>query len=64
MTITLTPEVQDRIQRKIESGHYPDAEAVIVKALAALAALEAEEQARFEQDTRPRPSRPQQQPGH
>lgn len=44
MTITLTPEVQDQIQHGVESGLYPDAEAVIVKALEA---LDLEEQARF-----------------
>ncbi len=44
MTIVLTPEVEAQIRGRIESGRYPDAEAVIVKALAA---LEAEEQARF-----------------
>ena len=44
MTITLTPEVQAQIQRRIESGQYPDAEAIIVKALEA---LETQEQDRF-----------------
>ena len=47
MTITLPPEVHAQIQHKIESGRYPDAEAVIVKALEALDALDAQEQARF-----------------
>ena len=45
MSITLPPEVHAQIRNRIESGRYPDAEAVIVKALEA---LEAEEHARFE----------------
>src|SRR5687768_5228792 len=45
MTITLPPEVHAQIQHRIESGRYPDAEAVIVKALEA---LEAQEQAQFQ----------------
>ena len=44
MSITLTPEVEAQIRDRIESGQYQDAEAVIVKALAA---LKAQEQARF-----------------
>ena len=44
MTIVLTPEVEAQIRDRIERGHYPDADTVIVKALAA---LDAQEQARF-----------------
>jgi putative addiction module CopG family antidote len=44
LTITLTPQVEHRIRDLIESGHYPDADAVIQKALQALAE---QEHARF-----------------
>jgi putative addiction module CopG family antidote len=44
MSVTLTPDVEQKIRHWIETGRYPDADAVIEKALQA---LEAEEQARF-----------------
>ena len=44
MSITLPPKVQDQIRHRIESGQYPDAEAVIIKAFEA---LEAQEQTRL-----------------
>ena len=44
MSMTLTPQVEERIRHWIETGQYPDADALIVKALDA---LEAQEQARF-----------------
>ena len=40
MRITLTPEVQAQIQDRIERGRYPNADAVIVKALEVLDAQE------------------------
>ena len=44
MSVTLTPQVEDRIRHWIERGPYPDADTVILKALEA---LEAQERARF-----------------
>jgi putative addiction module CopG family antidote len=44
MSVTLTPRVEQRIRHRVESGQYPDADAVIDKTLDA---LEAQEQARF-----------------
>ncbi|HEY7034002.1 MAG TPA: type II toxin-antitoxin system ParD family antitoxin [Thermomicrobiales bacterium] len=44
MSVTLTPQTEERIRHWIETGRYPDAEAVIDRALEA---LEHEEQARF-----------------
>lgn len=44
MTVTLTPELEERIRHWIETGRYPDAGAVIDKALQA---LEDQEHARF-----------------
>jgi len=36
LTITLTPQVEHRIRDLIESGHYPDADAVLNDALGLL----------------------------
>ena len=44
MSVPLTPHAESRIRELVESGHYPDAAAVIDKALEA---LDAQEQARF-----------------
>jgi putative addiction module CopG family antidote len=44
MSVTLTPEVEDRIRHWMDSGQYPDAGSLILKALEA---LEAQEEARF-----------------
>lgn len=44
MSVTLTPEIEARIQPWIETGRYPDADAVVAKALEA---LEAQERAQF-----------------
>ncbi len=44
MSVTLTPRLEERIRHWIENGRYPDAEAVIDKALEA---LEDQEQAQF-----------------
>jgi len=44
MSVTLNPETEARIRRWIDNGRYPDADAVVDKALEA---LQAEEQARF-----------------
>jgi putative addiction module CopG family antidote len=44
MSVTLPPRLEERIRHWIENGRYPDAEAVIDKALEA---LEDQEQARF-----------------
>ena len=44
MSVTLTVELEERIQHWIETGRYPDAEAVVEKALEA---LEEQEQGRF-----------------
>ncbi|MCC6792993.1 MAG: type II toxin-antitoxin system ParD family antitoxin [Thermomicrobiales bacterium] len=40
MSVTLTPEAENRIRDLVESGHYPDAATVIDKALEALEAQE------------------------
>ena len=40
MRVTPTPRIEPTIQHFIESGQYPDAEAVIDQALQALAAQE------------------------
>jgi putative addiction module CopG family antidote len=44
MGVTLTPQAESHIRDLVESGHYPNAAAVIDKALEA---LDAQEQARF-----------------
>ena len=44
MSVTLTLQLEERIQHWIETGRYPDAEAVVEKALEA---LEEQEQGRF-----------------
>ena len=44
MSMTLTPQVENRIRDWIKTGQYPDADAVIDKALQA---LEEQEQTRF-----------------
>ncbi|HKG25876.1 MAG TPA: type II toxin-antitoxin system ParD family antitoxin [Thermomicrobiales bacterium] len=44
MSVTLAPEVQDRIRSWIDSGQYPDADTVV---LDALQLLEERNQARF-----------------
>jgi putative addiction module CopG family antidote len=44
MSVTLTPKVEEQIRHWIDGGRYPDAEAVILKALEA---LEDQEQSRF-----------------
>jgi putative addiction module CopG family antidote len=44
MSVTLAPEVEDRIRCWIDSGRYPDANAVLVDALEL---LEERNQARF-----------------
>jgi putative addiction module CopG family antidote len=44
MSVTLTPEAESRIRDLVESGRYPDAAAVVDKALEA---LDAQEQAQF-----------------
>jgi putative addiction module CopG family antidote len=44
MSVTLPPEIEARVRQWIETGRYPDADAVIDKALKA---LEDQEQARF-----------------
>jgi putative addiction module CopG family antidote len=44
MSLTLTPEVEEQIRHWIETGRYPDADAVVLQALQA---LEVQEQARF-----------------
>jgi putative addiction module CopG family antidote len=44
MSINLTPQVEQRIRDWVENGPYPDADAVVDKALQA---LEAQEQAKF-----------------
>lgn len=36
MSITLTPRIEDQIQSWVESGHYPDADAVLSDALSLL----------------------------
>jgi putative addiction module CopG family antidote len=44
MSVTVTPETEEQIRHWIDTGRYPDADAVIHRALAA---LEAQEHARF-----------------
>lgn len=44
MSINLTPQVEQRIRDWIENGPYPDADAVVEKALQA---LEEQQQAKF-----------------
>ncbi len=44
MSVTLSPEVEEQIRRWIDTGRYPDPDAVIARALEA---LEAQERARF-----------------
>ena len=44
MSITLTPDIEDRIRAWIDTGHFPDADAVVAKALRA---LEDQAQAQF-----------------
>jgi putative addiction module CopG family antidote len=44
MAVTLTPKIEEQIRQWIDSGRYPDADAVTLKALEALGA---QEQARF-----------------
>jgi putative addiction module CopG family antidote len=44
MSVTLTPQAESRIRDLVESGRYPDAAAVVDKALDA---LDAQEQAQF-----------------
>jgi putative addiction module CopG family antidote len=44
MSVILTPKVEERLQFWIETGQFPDADAVILKALEA---LEEREQERF-----------------
>jgi len=44
MSVTLTPEVEEQIRHWIDGERYPNAEAVVLKALQA---LEEQEQARF-----------------
>ena len=44
MSVTLTHQLEERIQHLVGSGRYPDADTVIAKALEA---LEAQEQERF-----------------
>jgi putative addiction module CopG family antidote len=45
MSVTLPPQTEKQIQDWIDTGHYPDAAAVIDKALQA---LEAQEQAKMQ----------------
>ena len=45
MSITLNPRTEERIRRLVESGRFPDPDAVVD---GALQALEAQEQSRFE----------------
>lgn len=44
MSVTITDKTREQIRRWIDTGRYPDADAVILKALEA---LEDQEQARF-----------------
>ncbi len=60
MSVTVTPETEEQIRHWIDTGRYPDADAVIHRALAA---LEAQEQARFLKDAGVDPGRTEQRSG-